>query len=257
MATDFLKGLTTSVDYLKEAVNLSQSFVKLTGTAGIAGFVFDIADESSVELVSEITDHYLEDGSPVQDHIAFKPEKVTLRGFVGEYRRIVNDKKDFVQKAAEKLVTVGSYAQPLSNYGKQLLSDAQNIDRGLQVDVVKVAGDLFKTYKNINLPQDNQSEAFLYFEALRNAKQTFTIQTPYRYYTDMAIETLKAMQTGQTKDESNFEITFKKIRYIQTTTTVVNGEGRFNAMMNDFVNKGLDKGQEIIGGISSNIGNLW
>lgn len=240
-----------TVTFFKDTVGLSQSFVKLTGTAGIAGFVFDIADESSIELLSEITDHYLENGVAVQDHIALKPEKVTLRGFVGEYRRIINDKKDFLQKATEKLVIIGSYAQPLTDYGKQILSNLQDADRlniAPEVTAMDVAGNLFKTYKSINLPQDNQSDAFLYFEALRNSKQTFTIQTPYRYYTDMVIETLKAIQTGQTKDETNFEVTFKKIRYVTTETTIIGkeeGQGRYETMMSQVVNKGLDKGKEV------------
>lgn len=46
--------------------------------------VFDIASTSSVELNSDITDYYVEDNTPVQDHIALKPKTITISGYQGE-----------------------------------------------------------------------------------------------------------------------------------------------------------------------------
>lgn len=51
---------------------------------GIAGFLFDIRGEEVAELISEITDHYVEDNTAIQDQVALKPEMITVRGLVAE-----------------------------------------------------------------------------------------------------------------------------------------------------------------------------
>jgi hypothetical protein len=51
---------------------------------GIAGFLFDIPEEEEINLRSEITDHYVEDNTAIQDQIALKPDEVTVRGLVAE-----------------------------------------------------------------------------------------------------------------------------------------------------------------------------
>lgn len=51
---------------------------------GIAGFLFDIRGEESAEVSSEITDHYVEDNTAIQDQVALKPEIITVRGMVAE-----------------------------------------------------------------------------------------------------------------------------------------------------------------------------
>lgn len=52
--------------------------------AGVAGFLFDIVGDETVMLTSEITDHYVEDNTAIQDHVALAPEQITLKGTVGE-----------------------------------------------------------------------------------------------------------------------------------------------------------------------------
>lgn len=51
---------------------------------GVAGFVFDIEGEEVFELRSEITDHYIENNTSIQDQWGRLPERVTLKGYVGE-----------------------------------------------------------------------------------------------------------------------------------------------------------------------------
>ena len=68
----------------------------------------------------------------------------------------------------------------------------------------------------------------------------------------MAIETIKAVQTGQSIDESNFEVTFKKIRKVQASALNISGlQGRLANMASDIVNKGLIKG------VTQAIGSFW
>lgn len=244
--------------FFSDAVNASQSFVGGLGTLGINGFVFDIAEECEVSLESEITDHYVEDGTAVQDHIALAPERVTLRGYVGEIVYNTGDDKGFVREAAEKLTTVASYLPVVSNYANKIYNDIAkiNLDGDSVVTSIEklfnVGGDVYKAYRDINIPQDKQGEAFIYFEALRNSRKLLTVQTPYRYYTDMAIETVKIIQDAQSRDGSDIEVTLKKIRFAQvTTSTQFSLASRLEQMASKVIDKGL------VRGIKKTVDSYW
>lgn len=239
---------------LNYAISASNVFVSFAGSVGIAGFVFDIAEDEAVDLSSIITDHYIETGSPVQDHIAMRPERVTVKGLVGEYKDIVTGKKSKLEKITQKLTTLSSYLPALSQAAGSIyngLNDLHNAKTNLGKlgAVTDIGTGLFEAYRNINIPQNEQQKAFIYFEALRNSKATFTVQTPFRYYTDMAIESMRVVQSGNTADQSSFEVTFKKIRYIDVeinemenpSSEVEGGEtqGRLEAQSQNTAVKGV------------------
>ena len=83
---------------------------------GIAGFQFDIFEEHKSELQAEITDHFVEDNSTRQDHIAIKPERFTLRGFVGELVETKSDPKSEVTELAEKLTIINDYIPTITGF---------------------------------------------------------------------------------------------------------------------------------------------
>lgn len=245
-----------SAEAFDEAIKGGQSFVSLTGALGIAGFVFDVSDDDEVLLENDITDHYTEANVPVQDNIVNRPVRVTLRGLVGEYVYRPPKDMNWFQKASnklqdvtKKLITVSAFLPPLNDYTQQVfntLNANKNSELGAG-DWIDLGVGAFKTYRNLNLPTDKQSSAFLYFEALWKAKQTFTIQTPYRFYTNMAIESLRANQHGDTNDNSHFEVKFKQINKVQTNNIVSNLlQGRLKAQASNYINKGLARGKEAV-----------
>ena len=73
---------------LNTALNAADTTSELVGkyvvspvvNLGIGGLAFDIFEEHKVELQSDITDHYVEDNTAIQDQIANRPLKFTLRG---------------------------------------------------------------------------------------------------------------------------------------------------------------------------------
>ena len=52
----------------------------------VSGFLFDVKGRDELTLASNITDHYVENNSAIQDHIALKPITIRLNGFVGELK---------------------------------------------------------------------------------------------------------------------------------------------------------------------------
>ena len=209
-------------NFLNLASTANEALVSFTGTTGIAGFVFDIKEDEEISLESDITDHYTESNNPVQDNIVTKPVKVTLRGSVGElvYTPPKDESswdklKNKVQKTTEKLTIIGSYLPAISTASNQVYQSLSEINKNnIANPLLDIGSAAFDLYNSINSPKDKQSHAFMFFEALWQAKQTFVIQTPYRYYANMAIESIKAVQSSATRDITDFEITFKQIRTV-------------------------------------------
>jgi uncharacterized Fe-S center protein len=82
--TGSLASLSNNVNFLSSATQ--QAIVKPEDFKGIAGFVFDVITLDSIELSSDITDHYIEDNTAINDHIALKPEIIRVEGLVGELK---------------------------------------------------------------------------------------------------------------------------------------------------------------------------
>jgi len=209
---------------------LTDSFSKFIVTPinefGIGGFVFDNEGDTTLNLTAEITDHYTEDNRSVQDHIAIKPKRLTLKGYVGElvYYSPQND-GGFVQKAVQKLTTVSSFLPQLSAAATQATALIQQArDGNLSLDNVSLESvnkilDLWGLAKNLGANDSKQQRAYMYFKALYEQKILSSIQTPYEFLSNMAIESIIAMQDERTKFVSDFTITFKQIR----TAGIVNG----------------------------------
>lgn len=243
------KNVTTQTQELMKnifdkAESISQSFVGFTGATGIAGFKFDISDDEEVLLENDITDHYTEANVPVQDNIVNRPVKVTLRGLVGEYVYVPPKSESIWDKATkklqnitEKLITIASYLPVLGDFTQQIFNEAQSNKEDWK-KALNLGVSAFETYRNINIPADRQSSAFIFFEALWRSRQTFTIQTPYRFYTNMAIQTLRAVQAGDSNDNTDFEITFKQINRVATNeTTNKSVQGRLKNMSTKYGNE--------------------
>ena len=210
---------------------------------GYAGFMFDIIDEEETKLESEITDHYIEDNTAVQDTIALKPIEVVAKGFIGEYTYETPIIDQVIQKASGKLAMVQQYLPKLSNYANKLLQKSQKISNRLEIAQNKTE-NLYKIFNDVgNVSNSKQVRAYAYFSAAWQSRQLFKIQTPYCFYDNMAIKQIKFIQTGESKDKSQIEIIFKQIRQTKTTDEA-SVQGRLKAQISKRVNAGLIKGKE-------------
>lgn len=190
---------------------------------GIAGFVFDIMDETRIDLTAEITDHYVEDNSAIQDHIAIRPDRITLRGYIGELVYRQEKPAGTAQKLTEKIATINAYVPVLTAAAKQIQSSITGVQNGttsfLQAGLA-TSTNLYSAFKTLNPPPTAQAKAFNFFAALFRARQLVSLETPWTFYSSMAIESISAIQPAETKDITDFSITLKKIRTALTTTIV-------------------------------------
>lgn len=240
-----------------KAINAAESANKIVNqyvvspivNMGLAGFIFDIEDETKIEMQSDVTDHYTENNTAVQDNIVKKPEIITLRGYVGELVYRNAPEKTKIQELTEKISTINAFLPVVSASAKQardfLASDSKkNADFFAQG--VATGVDLYQTFQTLNPPKTAQARAFNFFRSLWSARQLVSLETPYTFYRNMAITAITAIQNGDNKEITDFSITLKEIRFARTRTTEFDRDkyqGRAQSEISDVQNKGQTQGE--------------
>lgn len=205
---------------------------------GIAGYVFDILEDETVQIESRITDNFIEDNTAIQDHIALAPEIVTVRGLVGELvdyvttpsalRAVVPDVMP-LNFPMVPLLSIGAIqAQKLRNATANSLRDSTLSSNSLYAyydrrvaKTLKLTGlGNFNTQvlTNKRSVQTRQQQTFNFFYQLWKARMIFTVETPFGFWPNMAILSMRANQSAASRYISDFTITFKVISKVQSLT---------------------------------------
>lgn len=193
--------------------------------------LFHYEATNRITLQSDITDHYVEDNSAVQDQIALRPERVTAKGYIGELNNVPPLGLQTIKAAAEKLTAIDAYAPQISAtaslaYAQAffLYQSAQNVANtavsawstlngalgGATANVVDSNG--IKVAQN----QNKQQVMFQQFYGYWRSRTLFTVQTPWAVFQNMAIEELTAEQDEDSKEITSFDVRFKMIRNAKT-----------------------------------------
>lgn len=235
--------MTTQLDLLSSSFR--QYVVSPLNAFGLGGFVFDVEGDTANHLDADITDHYLEDNASAQDHIALKPIRITLKRYVGE---VVHQQDDSivteVQQVVRKLTIVSSLLPTLSRAASQLkdikLSNltAQSALKSVQSKTVNELTDYWAFVKNLSGMASRQQQAYLYLKALRQARVLVSLQTPFEFLNNMAIENIVAIQKEGERFVSDFTITLKQLRF-SSLVSVPSGTVAPRAYTNNTPNNGL------------------
>lgn len=184
---------------------------------GIAGFVFDIVEQDGFRIRSSITDYVTSANSSVQDHVALMPEEISVGGTVAELV--------LSQPISQPIATITNPLPNLPGMGPQLTTaaqsnvDAQDSAAGVAETTNNSTQSLWAYYNQKSPQQPNQTRQSLiagYIYQLWLGRMLFTVETPWGFFTNMAIVDGDVSQGAESKWSSQFEIVFKKIRYAQT-----------------------------------------
>lgn len=200
--------------------------------------LFHYEAENSITIESDITDHYTEDNAAINDHIALRPEMIVVRGFIGELNDVVPKELQTIKTLADKLVPIGAFAPQLSATALNAYNQAYFIAQS----AYKLGTTAVSTVKSLSgndgAIQNKQQKAFTQFYGYWEKRALFTVQTPWAVFKNMAIKTLRAVQDAETATITDFEITFKQIRFAQTKI-MVDGQGRTISQMAPLKNLGV------------------
>lgn len=261
---DKVNGKINPLDYIKNVIkdvgDKDVKYVNVIGVdkTGIAGFKFNAPKMEQVVMQSNITNHYVETNTPVQDHIAKEPIQITLQGFQGDYfyapskiRELeniagkiiptLNLVKSFIPKfdvftQQQKTKTIAERSKTLSNMptGWETSINIANMNIGL-LDAFTLCQQLYKF-------KSEQARAFFFLELLWKSQILFSVETSWRRYDNMVIKTLKPLRDNNA-DITDFTVTFQQLQFTASTVIDRSQAGRTRQQMAEIANKGTDKGK--------------
>lgn len=230
--------------------NLIDSYIlRPVNAYGIGGFVFDYEGETSVNLSADITDHYAEDNTAIQDHIALRPAKLVLRGFVSEL--IMENKaglSGFLNLVNQRLETAEAYLgsnTPQMAQKMQAAVTAASSAVNVIDQAINRANNIVGMLSSAAPGQTRQQNAYMKLESLWRKKQIFTVETPYRFFEYMAIENIAFVQDEDNRYQSSLAVTVKEMRFAGVEFTKFNDSlfaGRAAQQKQVAADKGKTKG---------------
>jgi len=228
---------------------LQQYVVSPSLNLGLAGFVFSVKKNISITRKAEITDNPVEDNSVIQDHIGIKPTIIEISGFIGEVVHTVSPpNNETVQKITEKVSIAASLIPAFTKGVKQAKNIKTALKTNNKANLLSAAtngADLYKTFKELNLPQTAQAKAYNFFNSVFEARQIVSLETPYRFFTNMVVESITAIQDESTETVTDFTLTLKKIKFANVNFNAISAvKGRMKKNITPAVSKGNIKGKE-------------
>jgi hypothetical protein len=200
----------------------SRLVAKPKGVVGIGGFVFDYAGEDRVERHAEITDHYTEDNTVINDHMALKPTRVVMRGLVSELNQTAKQAAGIFGGLQSLLTTVPAYLGKKTPGAlakiQGAITKAQNIEAQVN-QAISQGKSILGLFTKSAPTQTRQQLAFAQLEALQESRQLFSVVTPYRVFDNMVIESVVFVQPESTRFQSDVVVTLKEVRFALTIAT--------------------------------------
>lgn len=219
-----LNQVASGRQYLDTLAN--QYVLKPVSAQGLAGFIFDYEGDTEVVAQAEITDHYSEQNSFINDQVAQKPQRITLRGFVAELKASPDLGVTGVLNVLQgKLTTLqaitGKYTPSVVQKIQAGVTSAQNTVNKID-NTISRAQNLVGLFVGSAAAPTKQQLAYQQLFALFSNNVIFTLSTPFTYFRSVCIEHMTFMQDEFTKDWSEISVTVKEVRF---TGTVVQGPG--------------------------------
>lgn len=211
-------GISDARSYLDNKAN---TLLGVKSEKGISGFLFDIPNLDSINLDWDITDHFTESNSFLNDHKIKKPVIITLTGFIGELVfRAPAGVEGAVQLISNRLETVEAY---LGDFTPGAVQEVQRVVQQAQAAISAINQTLDKVQNIIGFfegegPEETaQQKAFGQLNSLGD-EVILSVQTPWKFFDDMTIQSVGFTQDGTTNQMTDISVTLKQIRISETKT---------------------------------------
>lgn len=246
-------SILNSISGAANAINVGGSALSLIGMGkslirskdlkrGIDGFLFDIPLTENITMSSNITNHYIEDNTTLQDHVALNPISITLTGKVAELVYTKQQSLSFLSAVADRLAPLGILTPAQSGQAQKVIASANQAVSAFNSakKALTSLSDVFTDQPSLN----RQQSAYYKFEAFFLGRARLSVETPWRTYTDMVIEQFAADQDEGSTEETTFTITFKQVKFVETKTNVGSLKGRIEQQKSAILNRGVQTGKK-------------
>lgn len=239
---------------LQGTVSVGEAVVNILQATGIAGFRFHVPETEQIKLENEITDHYVETNVAIQDHIVQKPITITLVGYVGDYFYSNHKIQDLLAVIVSTAKVVKEFLPNFTDKVQQVKADKYRNTFG-QTDKLSAKEtfqifkedlndvDIFAIMQSLFKFRSAQTRAYLFFEALWKSRVLFTVETSWKRFDNMAIQSIQATR-DKNADITEFSVTFKQLSFAATLTeTKEQYANRMEQQRAKITNKGLHEGR--------------
>jgi len=203
-----------------EALLNSQIETKSTDI-GIGGFTLFARVRDVTSYTSSAPTTYLEDGSPIQDHIINDPLTISIDGVVGD----VYIQKSAIEKQINQVNELLGQTEiylPLrtqSQIQKVNALTSEFRDKVRQIDRLIDTGRSILSFGSQSNTKSNQEKFIDMMEAYHDAKALVVIDMPFRRLTQMRITDLSIVKDA-TSGAISFKLSAQKIRFTQPIYTL-------------------------------------
>jgi hypothetical protein len=196
------------------------------GAKGISGWVFDIAKQDQLDLEADITDHYMEDNSFLNDHKIIKPIVITVTGSQGELvarnENIVGSSANFLESALSEISEfTGDYTDQAIQNINGAISEANTYTNQVN-QVVEKTKNMINQFKGEGGYSSLQEKAYKELYAMFINNDLLTVNTPWGFFKNMSIIKIPFVQPEESDSYSDISITLKEMRFAQTKVTQFN-----------------------------------
>ncbi len=177
---------------------------------------FDVCTEEGQELTSTTTEHPVEDGANVSDHVKRELDKVTLEVFVSNAP--IYDWNDRGGKVSKVEIKLQHYKAPFAPTPGAVFSAIG----GALKDAVGALLGRKEEYGAQVLQWDNSfdavGETLAVLEGLKNDVQLVDVVLPSKDYANMFLEHIAVSGNATTGTGRSFALSFKEIRKVAVRT---------------------------------------
>lgn len=222
-------------------IGMGMSLFKTSLKKGIDGFVFDINMTEEINNSAQITDHYSEDNTYLNDHIAISPMVITITGKMGELVFTKSEGLEFLKAMVNRLTPLGVLTPSQSTKATQYLAKAE-VMRSAYDSLDKSIGNLADTLAG-RTTKTKQSEAYSKLQEIFLTKKLITVETPWNTFSNMVIESFTANQDDTTTMETTFTVVCKQLRFIgvqSISSDLI--KNRYDAATSSVKNTGIQTG---------------
>lgn len=191
----------------------------LTTTGSTAMIFLDATLRENFDATTEVTQHPVEDGADISDHVILKPLKLTIDGVISETPfSIEGQKLGFATSVAASIgQSVGGAIGALAaGYGA-----AKSLAGVLQPKSITGGEVRDEEFKNVPSENSRLRDAVNEFLNMRQSKQVVSIVTGLKQYKNMILVSFTVSRDQNTGQSINLHLEFQEIVLAESKTVKI------------------------------------
>lgn len=183
-------------------------------SGALVSMVFDVDNQETHDLQTEVTEYPVEDGSDVADNARDQLEMFTLEAYVGE--RVLPFNVEVFEKVQLKTIELQIPERPLVASASALVGAAVGaIGSALFGGPPPVRAQLY----TLDLARSRKKAALELINGARKKRRLLRILTSMRDYENMLITGINVTRSPSDGDGATFTMTFKQVNFVESEVT--------------------------------------